>query len=393
MSIEAYIFMAVIFGGFALGDTVGTLTHGKISGVFTSLIFFLIGYLTHLIPEDILTKAGIAEIANVSVLILIFHMGTLIKVQEFLKEWRTVLVTIIAMLSALAGVIGISALGLLDMKSAIVAIPILNGGTICANIMIDRAMDKGLSLAAAFGAVIFSSEKLFGSLPTSIFGQREARKIVAQMRSQKNVSVAESNNNEVVEKKKCFYERFDKFYTLDMCLFICAIFALLALWASQLTGINSVIFALVLGVTANQLGIVPPQVLDRCKSSGILISILYATIIPSLAAIHLSDFLQLGWMVVMFFVGSFAGILLCLFVLPGWKIVGSRDLAIGIAMAQFLGFPHTMILAKESARIVGETQEEIDAIEAKLVPAFVIAGMASVTTLSIVIAGIMVKFL
>ena len=52
-----------------------------------------------------------------------------------------------------------------------------------------------------------------------------------------------------------------------------------------------------------------------------------------------------------------------------------------------------MLITKEISMACGETDDERDYLESKLTPPYVIAGMASVTSLSIVIAGIMVNFL
>ena len=78
---------------------------------------------------------------------------------------------------------------------------------------------------------------------------------------------------------------------------------------------------------------------------------------------------------------------------PTWKIVGSRDLAMGIAMAQLLGFPATYLIANEIATALTDDEEEKNAILKRIIPAYVVAGLASVTTISIIIAGIFVEFL
>ena len=82
-----------------------------------------------------------------------------------------------------------------------------------------------------------------------------------------------------------------------------------------------------------------------------------------------------------------------IYLLPTWKIVGSRDLAMGIAMAQLLGFPATYLIANEIATALTDDEEEKNAILKRIIPAYVVAGLASVTTISIIIAGIFVEFL
>ena len=79
--------------------------------------------------------------------------------------------------------------------------------------------------------------------------------------------------------------------------------------------------------------------------------------------------------------------------MPIWKIVGSRNLALGISVAQLLGFPATYLISHEIANAVAENEEERQAILDVLMPRYVVAGLATVTSISIIIAGIFERFL
>ena len=43
---------------FALGDIVGKITKGKLSGMMVVMLLFLVGFLTKLIPADIIDQGG-----------------------------------------------------------------------------------------------------------------------------------------------------------------------------------------------------------------------------------------------------------------------------------------------------------------------------------------------
>lgn len=73
------------------------------------------------------------------------------------------------------------------------------------------------------------------------------------------------------------------------------------------------------------------------------------------------------------------GIVVIFKVLPVWKIVGDRDLAIGIAMCQMIGYPGTQLISDEIAKTVGETDEEVDYLSTRIGTAYVISGFTSVT--------------
>ena len=76
-------------------------------------------------------------------------------------------------------------------------------------------------------------------------------------------------------------------------------------------------------------------------------------IVPSLAKVDLSMLPQLGFFVACVFALTLLGIVVIFKVLPVWKIVGDRDLAIGIAMCQMIGYPGTQLISDEIAKTVG----------------------------------------
>ena len=82
-----------------------------------------------------------------------------------------------------------------------------------------------------------------------------------------------------------------------------------------------------------------------------------------------------------------------MYFLTTWKLVGSRNLAIGIAMSQLLGFPATLLIVNEVATAAAQTPEEREYVVKKLTPAFVVSGFVSVTTISILIAGVFASFI
>ncbi|MBL3540142.1 hypothetical protein [Aminivibrio sp.] len=112
------------------------------------------------------------------------------------------------------------------------------------------------------------------------------------------------------------------------------------------------IWALILGAVAGHIGIVPEKILDKGKSSGFFSMVVFAAIIPSLATIKVGDLQTLLFQTVVIFIAVAAGTFLFIYFLPLWKIVGSRNLSVGIAMAQMLGFPATTIRGGVKANVI-----------------------------------------
>ena len=119
----------------------------------------------------------------------------------------------------------------------------------------------------------------------------------------------------------------------------------------------------------------------------------FCTLIPSLAKISVSQLLELALQTAIVFGAVLIGCYLFLYILPLWKFVGSRNKCMGIAMSQLLGFPATYLIVNEVATAVAETPDEKAYIVKELTPAFVVSGFVSVTSISIIIAGIFAEFI
>lgn len=386
---EVFFWLFVCAALFAIGDVLGVATKAKVSSVFVALLLFLVGFMTKIFPSDMISLAGLTEIGKWSVPMIVFHMGTTINMKQLAREWRTVVMSLVAMIAAGVGILAVAPL--LGVKEALVAIPVINGGIVATQIMTDGAMALGLALPAALGTVLYAVQKFVGTPPASFFGVREANRILAQYRSDKQSGVLKARKEaEAASTRVTFAMKYDKYFTAFVRIAICAGGGALSKWLETVTGVNYSIIALVLGVGLAYIGIIPNKLM---LDTGLINMTVFASIIPSLAKIELGQLVTLGFQVILVVVALFVGTLIVVWLLPTWKLVGSRDLAVGIAMAQLIGFPATMLVANEIAAAVTDDKEEREAVLDRLLPAYVVAGMATVTTLSIVIAGVFVKFL
>ena len=84
------IWFAVVLVLFAVGDLIAKLTHARISSVFATLMLFLILFVTGIIPSDIIDRAGLTSASSWSLPMLLFAMGSMINLRQFIDEWRTV---------------------------------------------------------------------------------------------------------------------------------------------------------------------------------------------------------------------------------------------------------------------------------------------------------------
>ncbi|MGL5904678.1 MAG: hypothetical protein ACRCZO_18485 [Cetobacterium sp.] len=388
---EMLLMLCITVGLFAIGDILGVATKAKVSSIFVALMLFLILFMTGTIPGDIISKAGLSHVGRWASPILVFGMGTMINIKQLIEEWKTVLLTLISMVAALIGVFLVSPI--IGKEAAIVSVPIMNGGIIATNIMVSGAMEKGFPIAAAFGTLVYAVQKFVGTPPASFYGLKEAKGILEEYRKGKIENADSEQKKDKVTKKISFAEKYKVYFTPFVCFTIAALAGYLSIILQELTGVNNSIWALSLGAVLSYLKLVPEKILDHGKSSGFITMVVFAAIIPSLAKIDINQVMTLSWQLIVAFIGVFVATYIVMFILPTWKLVGSKNLAMGISMSQLLGFPATYLIVNEIATAVAENEEEHEVIMKKIAPSYVIGGLASVTTLSILIAGYFVNFL
>ncbi len=384
-----YLFICLLF--FGIGDFLGVLTKAKLSSVFVSLLLFLVFFMTGLIPPDIINQAGLTQIGKWAVGFVVFSMGTTINLRELMQEWRTVATACLSMAVIWIGMIVL--IPLIGYNETIVSIPIINGGIVATQIMCSAAMENGLTMAAALGTIVYAVQKFFGTPFASYFGLREARIVLEEYR---RTGVNPNKAKPVTENgepKLSFFDTHKKYYGTFVCLAITACFTWIASIIGSFTGLSYTIWCLILGACMSTTGYVPKNVLGQAKSSGIFNVAVFATIIPSLAKIDFGDLIVLSYSTIVIFVVVFILLYVCFGILPLWKVQGKKNVALGVAAAQLLGFPATYLIANEVAQAAAENEEEKQVVLDAIMSKYLVAGFTTVTSVSVIIAGFFEKFI
>ena len=384
---------------FFVGDLVGALTKAKISSMFVIMMGFLVLFLSGIYPANIMEISGFAGLAKLGQYFLLFNMGTSVDVNALKREWRTVLCAVIGMAAAILGCA--VAIPLIGKEFALAAAPVVNGGIVATTTMVEACDNLGLDTAAALATFIYAVQKFIGTLPASNCGLSVANELVADLRAKHAADPNYSWYNELAgssaaEKKTYFWEKFRKYYTTFICLAVAAAILLLSEFLGKLCQgwVNMSIWCMVLGIICRNTGLVPPNILrDFAKANGFFSFLSLCTIIPSLAKVDLSQLPTIGFAAVVIFVAVIAFTVIIFCFTPAWKIVGSKQLSIGIAMCQMIGYPGTELVATEITNAVAQTAEERDAVTNKIQTAYVISGFTSVTILSVFIASFLAKLL
>lgn len=375
---------------FALGDIVGKITKGKLSGMMVVMLLFLVGFLTKLIPADIIDQGGLTALSKLAIAMVLFNMGTTLNVKQLIEEWRTVLMAALCMLASFLVMLLVSPI--IGFDTMLVGMPVINGAAMATSLMASAAAEKGLATAAALCAVIYSVQKFVGAPIASAMGIRYGKKLLKAYRENPAQFKKQETGNGA-SAKVSFADKHKEWYSANVMMALVAAGSWVAHILGDLTPINYSIWALLLGVVCAASGLVPTKPLQKSNSYGLMMVAVFGSIIPSLAKVSLSDLGTMAFQTIVLFAAALIGVALVGWVLPTWKLVGDKDLAVGIGVEQFLGFPSNVVICREVGDAVGETPEEKAFIEDTLNVPYVVGGITVITVLSTMLAGFVINML
>lgn len=375
---------------FALGDIVGKITKGKLSGMMVVMLLLLVGFLTKLIPADIIDQGGLTALSKLAIAMVLFNMGTTLNVKQLIEEWRTVLMAALCMLASCLVMLLVSPI--IGFDTMLVGMPVINGAAMATSLMASAAAEKGLATAAALCAVIYSVQKFVGAPIASAMGIRYGKKLLKAYRENPAQFKKQETGNGA-SAKIFFADKHKEWYSANVMMALVAAGSWVAHILGDLTPINYSIWALLLGVVCAASGLVPTKPLQKSNSYGLMMVAVFGSIIPSLAKVSLSDLGTMAFQTIVLFAAALIGVALVGWVLPTWKLVGDKDLAVGIGVEQFLGFPSNVVICREVGDAVGETPEEKAFIEDTLNVPYVVGGITVITVLSTMLAGFVINML
>ncbi|MGA8047146.1 MAG: hypothetical protein WCA30_12860 [Dermatophilaceae bacterium] len=384
-----------------VSDFVAKKTQSLLSSLFVASLIFLVGFLTDIFPEDLLTSSSLLGLAGVVVGFIIVHLGTMISLEDFKRQWRTFLVGVSTVLGIgvallVAGLIfggrisGTAEEGYAQALDFIVAgTGSLSGGTISVLIVQEAALGIGLTSIAIFPVLIAALQGLVGFPLTSLILRKEAARLRDEYRAGE-LAPAE----EVDEAAAGASKLPDAFRTTAGTLFVVGVAVLVSLGINNLTDgiLNTFVVALILGIALRTTGIFKPSVLSGIDAFGLMMIAIMILVFAPLATVEPSDVAELAFPLLLAFLFGIVGI--AGFAALMGKLVGySIPMSVAIGLTALYGFPGTMILSQEAAKGAGETPEEVKAIEGEILPKMIVAGFSTVTITSVVVTSIIASFI
>ena len=381
----------LILATLAIGEIVSIRTKAIIPSVFVTALLFLVGYWT-IFPANILEVAGFGpSIIQVSMFLLITHMGTMISVKELIAQWKTFAISIIGICGICFGTLILGKL-FFSWDMLVVATPPLTGGVVASVIMSQAATAKGLPTLAVLAVGMYVMQGFAGYPLTAITLNIEGKRLLKKFRNGE-IQKREVNSEEG-EKKTLLPQLPKKYQTTYILLLKLGILVQTSIFLTNLMNkaVSEFVICLVVGAIAAEIGFIERRPLNLSGTFGFFMTGLMAFIFGGLAKATPEMIKEL----IIPFIGiiGFGVAGLVIFSIIAAKIFKeSIPMAIAISLNALYGFPVNYTLTNDAAMALGKTGEEVDFLTGEMLPKMLIGGFASVTIVSVIIAGIFAKML
>ena len=401
LSILAVFIILLIFG---LGDMVATKTKAIVSMLFFSSVLFLAGFWTKVLPNTMFDDSTLLLVSGVLVSMLLVHMGTTIKLRDFADQWKTVLIAGIACIAISLGIYFIGGLIVADKNYVVVGAPILSGGVV-ATITMQTAVEGHSVELGVFAALVMVVQGFVGYPVCSLCLKSEAKRVRSLVESgQELKGVTAKIVTDAAPKKRLIPYIPDKYNGPNIMMAKVAFFAFLAtITANAINGwiastfetafsISALIFALIYGIIAKELGFIEENPMKRAGADGFMLVVVTLSIFTNLAQSTPDMVAGMLWpLLVVVVTGSVTFLIISTLV---GKIFGvSWQMSCAIGSTCLFGFPGTYIVTNEVVNATAANDEEKQLMLDHMMPKMLIAGMVSVSITSILIAGYMVNLL
>lgn len=372
---------------FAISEILAKVTKGWVPSVLVIMILMLVGFSTGLFPKTIIDDAGVSDaLFKVACGLLVTHLGTLISRKEMAAQWKTVIISLmgVASIAIICLTLGTALFG---FDNAIAAAPPLAGGAIATAMMSSAATEAGKTSAALVAIVCLSLQGLVGYPLTSFCLKKETKRLTKLYRNGEFKASTAASEDKKDEKKK-------RATSTTIILLKLALITLAAYWIDYATKgyIPMYVICLLLGFAAHELKLVETDALHEASSYGFVMTALMMGLFKTLASSGTDGIASVVGIAAALV--AFATVAMGLMALLASKIFKqSFFMCYAIVLNAFSGFPINMLITTEAININTKDGDERDNITAEIMPKMLVAGFVCVTIVSVLLAGILVRFL
>ena len=369
-------------------------TKAIVSMLLVASVVFLVGFWTGVFPTTLFADSTLLSMAGLLVTMLLVHLGTTIKLRDFGAQWRTVIIAAVACIAISAAVYFIGQL-IIDRGFALVGAPILSGGVVATLQMQEMAQKADLPQLAVFATLVMCAQGFVGYPVASLCLKSEAKRIKAQLDAgELSVASQDAEKAAAASRKKLIPALPAKYNTPNVVLAKVVLVALLSVFVSSLfhDAVNKLVWCLIFGVLCKELGFLDEDALGKANATGIVMPIITLSIFTNLASATPEMVVSMVVpLLVVIAIGTVAFAVVS--ILIGKIFHYSWQMSVAIGSSCLFGFPGTVIISNEVSESTGTTPEEKAYINAQIMPKMLVAGMVTVSITSVLVAGVMCKWL
>ncbi len=366
------------------GELIAKITKGWVPSALVISLLLLAGFWT-ILPADLVARAGVTSAMFALVAgLLVANMGTLISRSEMIAQWKTVLIALMGIAAIVIICLTVGA-ALFGWDNAVAAAPPLTGGAIATAMMRSAAEASGNTQAALIAVVCMAVQGLFGYPITSFCLNKETKRLSALYQKGELKTVAAAVNGAAQGKKPC---------STNMALLKLSAIALISYYLQTLTQgyVSMYVWCLILGFAAHEANIVEKDSLSKANCYGLAITLLMLYLFGGLSSSTPETILPVFGIAASLVVLSAVGMAAMAFLAS--KIFGqSFYMCYAVILNAFFGFPINVMLTEEALDNNTSSPEERAAVSGQVMPKMLIGGFVCVTIVSVLVAGILVKFI
>lgn len=394
--------LALLSVVFALGDYVAKKTKGLISSLVVASVIYLIGFLSGILPADSIDSTGLTDLMyTVGIGLIITSLGTSIRLNDFVREWKTVLIALVGLLG-LALVSFLIAPPLFGKDFALSAACPISGGAIAAIIAQSAVLDAGRTDLGAYVMLLLALQQLVGIPVASAILRKRLQTMSAKGMFVNTEALAAAAGVETAAPQKKLPLAFapkdagSNFYIAKLAI-VAAVAGVVASWTvipnSNPTNyvLNPNVAYLLFGLVFAHFGFLDRDLTSKSQSYGLLMLAVCA-LVPAALNVSLQELASLIvpiiGMLLLGAVGLGLGGLLCGKIL---RVDGWVSFALGLCA--MIGYPATQIISVEIAEGLNVEEQQKKAALDYLMPKMLLAGFTSVTIASVIFASIVSQFI
>lgn len=374
----------ILLVAFAVGEYVNVKSEARLSAILTTSIIlvamFWMGF-----PREIMTVTGFGTAAATMYSMTMVNMGTLVKVDDMVTQWRTLITGFVAVCAITALIVFVGPM-IIPRQYALAGAPVVAGGMPVYIMINEAASNAGFPEAGLFGLLVLLTQSLVGIPISSMILRKMAIRLVNS--GELAALSAQQEKERKVSLKPIFKPMPESLCQPVIYLAKAAVLASLAQILYTLTGqrIHYMIFALLLGILGGQLGFVEKDFFRKANGFGLIMFFVLVYCFGSLP--DLTPTMLLGMIIPWFVVFALGIVAIAISTFVMSKIVRMPySMAFVIGLTAMYGFPGTYVVSNEVANAVGRTEEERTQLLNYFLPKMLVAGFATITISSLLVVG------